>query len=77
MQPIGAYVEIVFDGEFEVRDRYISFLDYIDDVYCDAAGIPDDQIFYYMGDETELKKYMELAQSEFKIIGYQLAFKEA
>lgn len=77
MQPIGAFVNIQFDGENETLERYISFLDYKDEAFCDAAGIPDDDIFFYMGSEQELTEYMDSAKHEFEIIGYQLAFKEA
>lgn len=76
MQPIGAFVQIQFDGESQKHDRYISFLSYQDGAYCDAAGIPDDQIFFYLGNEEELKLRMQSSPEEFTVIGYQLAFRE-
>ncbi len=76
MQPIGAFVRVQFEGEIQEFDRYISFLEYQDSAFCDAAGIPDDQIFFYLGDEGELKERMAKSPEGFTVIGYQLAFRE-
>lgn len=76
MQPIGAFVRIQFDGETQEFNKYISFLEYQDNAFCDAAGIPDDQIFFYFGDENALKTRMAKSPEGFTVIGYQLAFRE-
>lgn len=52
-QLIGAYADVRWLDSGEVVNRYFSWGDvrYVgDDPVCDEFGVPDDSIFFYVGD---------------------------
>jgi len=83
-EPIGAYVNILFDDGDTVDGYYISFGECQDDdddaetleIY-DTFGVLDTRIFYYApAKETELVELMkDNPCNDFKILSYELEYK--
>lgn len=78
-EPIGAVCEIKYLSEGVVSSEYFSFAGLSEgDDECDAAGVHDDDIFYYANDgEDEIKSLMKQpfgGVNEFIVISYKLNY---
>jgi len=83
-EPIGARCEIMYLDDKSTSRQYFSFVgmgeDDGEECECDAAGIPDYEIFYFADKgETELKELMKQpsdgCMNDFVILSYELSYK--
>jgi hypothetical protein len=75
--PIGALALIVpFKGANYSIDAYISFGEYDEAKECDSFGVPDDKIFYYCENESELKEHKTYTgyEDDFRVLSYELIY---
>jgi hypothetical protein len=81
---IGAWADIRWDDGAEGNGYYFSFGDGLEetvdpdngDIIADHWGVPDEQIFYFVRSETELKSFMTEGVEEFVVLEYELVYKE-
>ena len=82
MKAIGAKVEYWWgdetvhpEAERQFHTSYISFGGQDDEeAEFDSFGIPDDEIFFYVKDEQELKDYMEYPTQEWILSSYEIVY---
>ena len=83
---IGAWASFQWDDNKEIIDSaYFSFGDGLEDtvdpdngdIIADHWGVPDEQIFYFVTGEDELKSFMtDGVNGEFVVLEYELVYKE-
>ena len=82
---IGAWASFQWDDTKEIIDSaYFSFGDGLEetvdpdngDIIADHWGVPDEQIFYFVRSETELKSFMTEGVEEFVVLEYEVVYKE-
>ena len=82
MKAIGATVRYYWgdetfhpETERQFHTSYISFGEQDDEeAEFDSFGIPDDEIFFYVKDEQELKDYMEYPTQEWILSSYEIVY---
>ena len=84
-KPIGAWTTFKWLDTQDIReDAYFSFGDGLEetldedtgDIVADHWGIPDEQIFYFVTGEEELKSFMTDGVEEFTVLEYRLIYEE-
>lgn len=69
---IGANAVVKWIDEDEPFGAYFSFGAETDDI--DEFGIPDDEIFFYAGNEEWLKELMVPCGEDFIVLSYELVY---
>ena len=82
---IGAWASFQWDDTKEIIDSaYFSFGEGLEDtvdpdngdIIADHWGVSDEQIFYFVSSEEQLKSFMTEGVEEFVVLEYELVYKE-
>jgi hypothetical protein len=82
-EPIGAWAVIKWRDDGSVIDgAYFSFGEGLEetvdedngDIIADHWGVPDEQIFYFVTGENDLKSFMTEGVEDFLVVSYELVY---